>query len=412
VNALCAARDGGLWVGTEAGVVGRVQGENFVSVQSGAAVQVVLEDRDGAVWVAAGDRLLKILPDRLSSVAAEVSLPSILLSGPLDDPDGSIWVGTEDGVERLTQNRLVKMLSGRMWLSRGANGAIWATRENGLSEPVLGAFDSHIPGKLNIHAILHDSRGTTWIGTLDEGLFRVRPSDQKLEHWTQSAGLVDNSVSSLFEDREHSLWVGTRNGLQRLHDSKIKTFTSLDGLASDEVFALASAADGTVSAATSRGVNRVDHARRDLYLKGAKATAIASDRQNRLWVGTATGVVRLIDGQPESIRLSPKLKHIAAIAVDSSDDVWLCDATPGLFRWSKGRIDDFSREPLLHGKSILSAEADSRGPVWFGLYEEGIVVFEAERFRAFSQSDGLLGGSVNSITADSDGAIWIGTETA
>jgi ligand-binding sensor domain-containing protein len=75
VNALCAARDGGLWVGTEAGVVGRVQGENFVSVRSGAAVQAVLEDRDGAVWVAAGDRLLKILPDRLSSVAAEVSLP-------------------------------------------------------------------------------------------------------------------------------------------------------------------------------------------------------------------------------------------------------------------------------------------------------------------------------------------------
>src|SRR5580700_513299 len=112
VSALCAARDGSLWVGTEAGIVGRVQGENFVSVRSGAAVQAVLEDRDGTVWVAAGDRLLQIRPNQLSSTDAEVSLPSNLLSGPLQALDGSIWVSTEDGVERVAQNRLTKILPG------------------------------------------------------------------------------------------------------------------------------------------------------------------------------------------------------------------------------------------------------------------------------------------------------------
>ena len=412
VSALCAARDGSLWVGTEAGIVGRVQGENFVSVRSGAAVQAVLEDREGTVWVAAGDRLLQIRPDQLSSTAAAVSLPSSLLSGPLQDLDGSIWVSTEDGVERLSKNRLTKMLSGRMWLSRDANGAIWATREDGLSEPADAQSDfHHISGKLNIHAILHDSRGTTWIGTFEEGLFRVRPGDGKLERWTQAGGLVDNSVSSLFEDREHNLWVGTRNGLQRLHDSKIKTFTSRDGLASDEVVALASAEDGTIWAATSQGVNRVHHGQHDLYLKGANVRAIASDRQNRLWAGTATGVVRLIDGNPQSIPVSPELTHITAIGVDTRDDVWFCDASRGLFRWSKGHIDDFSEEPLLKGKSVLSAEADSRGRLWFGLRDGGIVVFENGRFRAYSDHDGLPRGSVNSIAADEDGAIWIGTET-
>jgi signal transduction histidine kinase/ligand-binding sensor domain-containing protein len=381
-----------------------------------------VEDHDGTIWVATRDRLLHYRSEQLSSIPSEAPplsdlLCGPILSGPLQDPSGSIWVSTEYGVERLGQNRLTKILSGSMWLSQEANGAIWATREDGFTEPVVSQdknaqfnFD-HMSGKLNVHTILHDSRGTTWIGTFGEGLFRVRPGNRKLEHWTQQAGLVDDSVSSLFEDREHNLWVGTRNGLQRLHDSKITAFTSRDGLASDEVVALASAANGAIWAATSRGVNRVDQGHRDLYLKGAKVMAMASDRQDRLWAGTATGVVRLIDAQPELIPLAPKLNHVAAIAVDTRDDVWLCDATLGLFRWSKGHIDDFSQEPLLQGKSISSAEADSRGRVWLGFYQGGIVVFEDGRFRAFSQRDGLMGGSVNSITADDDGAIWIGAET-
>src|SRR5580704_15108497 len=49
VNTLCSARNGTLLVGTEAGIVGRVQGENLVSIRTGAAVQGILEDRDGTI---------------------------------------------------------------------------------------------------------------------------------------------------------------------------------------------------------------------------------------------------------------------------------------------------------------------------------------------------------------------------
>jgi ligand-binding sensor domain-containing protein/signal transduction histidine kinase len=412
VNALRALRDGSLLVGTEAGIVGRVRGENLVSVRSGAAVRGVLEDRDGVVWVATEDRLLKYPGAQLSSTPVVFSLPANLLSGPFQDLSGSVWVSTEEGAQRLDQSGHARILAGRMWLSQDATGAIWATREAGTSELV----DAHInPGgareKLNIHAVLRDSLGTTWIGTFGSGLYRVRPNDGKPENWTQSSGLVDDFVSSLFEDREHNLWVGTRNGLQRLHDSKVETITSRNGLASEEVLALASAPDGTVWAATAQGVNRVDHERRDLCLKGANVMAIASDPQGRLWAGTATGLVRLVNGLPEALHFSPELTHITAIAVDIRGDAWLCDSIHGLFRWSNGHADDFSQVPLLKGKSILSAEADSRGRLWLGLYGGGIVVIENGQFRAYSDRDGLPAGSVMSINADHDGKIWIGTET-
>ncbi len=297
-----------------------------------------------------------------------------------------------------------------MWLSQAANGAIWATREDGLSGPVDAPLRSgRATARLNIDTVLRDSEGTTWIGTPGSGLFRVGSDDGTLQQWTQSAGLVDDSVSSLFEDREHNLWVGTRNGLQRLHDSNLRSLTSRDGLASNEVVALAAAPNGDLWAATSRGVSRIDHGHRDLYLKGAEVSAIAADRQSRLWAGTATGVVRGIKG--ESVRLFPELTRVTAIAIDSRDDVWLCDAIRGLFRWSGGHTDDFSREPLLRGKRVLSTAVDSSGRVWFGLRDGGVVVFENGRFRAYSDHDGLPGGSITSIAADDDGTVWIGAET-
>jgi hypothetical protein len=190
-------------VGTEAGIVGRLWGEILVSIRARAAVQSVLEGRDGTIWAIAGDRLHHYPSDLLSAAPAVVSLPSNWLSGPVQYPG------------------LSRVLNGRRWLSQDANGAIWTTGEDGVGEPIDAQRNlPRASGNPNIRAILRASGGTTWIGTGGSGL--LRSGGGKLEHWTQSAGLADDSVSSLFEDREHNLWVGTHNGLQRLHDSKIK----------------------------------------------------------------------------------------------------------------------------------------------------------------------------------------------
>jgi ligand-binding sensor domain-containing protein len=154
----------------------------------------------------------------------------------------------------------------------------------------------------------------------------------------------------------------------------------------------------------------VDHGDHELYWKGANVTALATDRQGRLWAGTSSGAMRLVNGQHEPAPLSAELTHVTAIAVDSNDHVWLYDAARGLFRWFNGHTDDFTRESLVQGKSILSAAADSHACVWFGLSTGGIVVFESGAFHAFSGHDGLPESSVTSIADDDDGTIWIGTD--
>jgi signal transduction histidine kinase len=104
-----------------------------------------------------------------------------------------------------------------------------------------------------------------------------------------------------------------------------------------------------------------------------------------------------------------QLTGVTAITGDGEMGLWFVDARRGLYRWTKGRITDFSEEPLLKGKSIVAALA-AAGKVWFGLYEGGLVVFDGSRFHAYSGADGLAGGSVNTVYIDDQATVWIASE--
>jgi signal transduction histidine kinase/ligand-binding sensor domain-containing protein len=414
VNALCAAHDGSLWLGTESGIVGLIRGESLSSSNAGAPVRAVLEAGDGTVWAATGDRLLRYSGNPGAAAPTESPLATPFISGPLQDRTGSIWLSTEDGVEEIKPGgdpRVRRALSGRFWLSQDGNGTIWTTSEDGATEPVAASAPvRRRAGRLEVRTTFHDSRGTTWIGTLGKGLFRV--SHQAGQQRAEFAGLRGDSIWSVFEDREQNLWVGTQNGLHRFRDGRIKALAIPESWAGNDIAALASGTDGSVWAATSQGIARIDGDHRELLAGGTPATAVSVDHQNRLWAGTGKGVVTLINGRREALPwpAAEQLANITAIAIDGRGGVWLSDATRGLFRWADGRADDFSSEPLLRGRTVLAAQADAKGRVWFGLYEGGIVIFENGRFRTAAAPDGALDGPVTSILADDDGVTWVGSD--
>src|SRR4029077_14307462 len=354
--------------------------------------------------------LLRFHPATQEQIGTAVALPEPFLSGPLQDKGGSIWFSTESGVLRLNprdpQVRREKVYKGKFWLSVDPGGTIWITNAYGLSQPLKegqALSGNEMAAKaFNVRTVLRDSEGNTWIGTLGQGLLRLRADAgdvQKMENFTERDGLSTEFVWCLLEDREHNIWVGTQNGLNRFRDEKVVTLTRREGLASDNVDALAAGSNGTIWASTSIGLNRIDGEHRDLFLKGVTVMGLSTDRENTLWAGTNRGVVR---AENENWRYLPmlagiRLQNVTVVAEDHENGVWLFDARKGLYRWADGRVADFSNEPLLKGKSILAAGADARERVWFGLNEGGVVVFDGSQFHLYSESDGLAGGPVNAV---------------
>lgn len=423
VRSLYAGRDGSLWIGTAAGLVGHIRGEGLTTFSVGAQAEAILEDRDGTLWVATENRVERFRAATQEPMGEAITLPGPLLSGPLQDRNGSIWISTKHGVLHVDpanpQGRLVSATEGKFWLSEDTSGIIWMTRPDGSTLPANEERMFSRTGMrmkaLDVRTVLRDSQGNTWIGT-GQGLARLRATshnEQKMETFAQSDGLSAQSAWSLLEDHEHNIWVGTENGLNRFRDEKITTLTRREGLATDNVNALAAGADGAIWASTPIGIDRIDGEHRNLYLNGASVSGLFVDRENTLWAGTNRGVARMENGEwrylpmPRGIQLT----GMTVITEDGANGVWLFDPHKGLYRWANGRITDFSQEPLLRGKSIRAAHADASGRVWFGLYEGGVVVFDGNRFHAYSEPDGLTGGSVNAVYIDDQATVWIASES-
>jgi signal transduction histidine kinase/ligand-binding sensor domain-containing protein len=422
VRTLCAGRDGTLWVGTGSGLVGHIRGDDLTTSFLGPEIQAMLEDPDGTLWVIAGDHVLRFRATTQEQIGSAIALPGPFLSGLLQDKSGSIWFSTDGALVRLDprdpQVRFAKITKGKFWLSKDEHGIIWIARPDGSTRTIDEGQTFSGNGSiktLGVHTFLRDGEGNTWIGTLGEGLARLRADSddlQKMERFTQLDGLSGDSVWCLLEDREHNIWVGTQSGLNRFRDEKVTTLTRREGLASDSVDALAAGPAGTIWASTSVGINRIDGEHRDLYLNGVTAMALSVSPENMLWAGTNRGVLRMENGKwsnlstPKGIRL----QDVTVIAEDHEKGVWLFDIHEGLFRWLNGRVTDFSNEPLFKGKSILAVRGDSKGRVWFGLNPGGVVVFDGGHFHRYSESDGLAGGFVDAVYVDDEGTVWIGAE--
>ena len=82
--------------------------------------------------------------------------------------------------------------------------------------------------KTKVHSILRDNAGNLWFGLFQKGVFLVRNNPYQFNyigHKSFSRNLIGSScVSSIYKDKNNALWVGTDNdGLYRLENNGIKT---------------------------------------------------------------------------------------------------------------------------------------------------------------------------------------------
>lgn len=400
VRVVSAAREGGLWVGTASGLVGHVHGDDLSTAAIDAPVEAILETREGTLWAATARRVVRLHAETLAQVGDTISLPADFYSGLLQDKDGVIRLSTARGVEQIDPAGRRKEFFGRKsWLSQDRGGTIRTTTP-----------DRHA---VEISAVVRDSAGNIWIGTLGKGLLRIRAgaSDSPAEKFSRTDGLSNDNVRSLFEDREHNLWVGTQDGLNCIRDGSIATLAGRDQAPGGNVEALAAGSEGAVWAATAAGIYRMDRNGVRLRVNGARPKALFTDREGNVWAATGGGLLRMENGIRSHVGFpKPTLNNVVAMADDDRRRLWVFDADAGLYRCSNEGVESFANEPLLKGKSILVMRGDNQGRIWFGRYQGGVVVFEGGRFRTYSERDGLAAGPINAISVDDSGTVWIGAE--
>jgi diguanylate cyclase (GGDEF)-like protein len=188
----------------------------------------------------------------------------------LQRPDGSWLLGTHDGLWRLTSDHRATRIGGdhdpRISDLLDDGDAVWVSTRDGLYRLVGGSTTQQdVPAELRrgfLTVLMRDGDGSLWVGSNEQGAWRLGP-DGGLQHHHQARGtLVHDSVWSLHADTA-AVWVGTfSGGLQRIarDGGPGRVYGEREGLSNNVVYRIEPDADGRLWLSTNRGLSVLDPA--------------------------------------------------------------------------------------------------------------------------------------------------------
>lgn len=230
VSCLLEARDGTLYVGSQAGALalpeeGAMQLAGGVLPQTGRwlaredgmplpMVNAMLQDRRGTLWfgsyIARNGGVACVGEGFTQFFDHDSGLADDYVTTIAEDADGSVWVGT--GV----------------YTSGGAARFVW--RENAyFPDALLGTSDGLAGAKVRfIHV---DAGGVRWICSEYDGIAVLSPDGRRLRLLTTADGMPDNEAKQIAADAEGGLWIACRRGVLHLDAAAVKRIT--DGAADE-----------------------------------------------------------------------------------------------------------------------------------------------------------------------------------
>ena len=359
----------------------------------GRALTRAGRDLSGTVWLAAtGGRFARLKDGAWSRIYA----------APRQSGAASKWADLESKY---------RDSGGQLWkISVGCDSGAFLLLA--LNLPSGGKSPEDTSRKIGFTSLFEDREGSIWLTTDGQGLYRLRR--QTISTLSKDDGLPDGNTYPIYQDRTGAIWVGTWNGgLAKFSEGKFSTISIADGLTSNRINSIFEDRAGLLWVATStalytrkRGQFEPVHASIPGATQGVQA--IHQDRQGTLWLGTNHGLVRFEGGAWSLVTTQDGLatNDVRVILDGQAGTVWI-GGYGGLTRLDHGKFRSWTEADGLASNSIRSLYEDPEGVLWIGTYDGGMGRFENGRFTRFTRREGLFSNGVFQILEDSRGYLWM-----
>jgi len=393
----------------------------------------VSKDTDDSLWVVRGENgisepVCHVTDRGVKCFGKSDGIPITPIDAILADGSGGFWLGGQAalvhwhaGVSEKYPIEGLKSNTGApgiMSLARGPDGSVWvgiigAGPGQGLARLEKGAVSSFAThtfdgSKLGVFALRFDREGNLWVGTNNDGVFRVH--ENSVDHYARTEGLSGNFVRTLFEDREGVIWAAGSNGIDKFHDPRITSFSAVEGLGKDWAVGVLASRDGTIWVANAESLDHIEGSgfvssiRTGSGLPGSQVSSLLEDHTGNLWVGIDDGLYLFKDG---GFRRLPEPNHqplglVFELIEDADGNIWAeCAGTGKLVRIRGFQVQqEFSRSQVPTGRLA----PDPQGGIWIGTRNGDLVLFRdgvLKRFPVGSKANPWT----NEMIAEADGSV-------
>ncbi len=298
----------------------------------------------------------------------------------------------------------------------GATPLAAATTMAPIPTPQFRSYGLHegLPSS-KVQAVVQDARGFIWVATA-AGLSRfdgVAFTAPRVGAG-QGGSLNVGGLSALFVDRDDRLWMGGPElGLGR-YDPATGSFVQWrEGLAGEEVHALAQTSDGLVWIGSSRGLDRMraDGGGPRHVAFAARAAAVHVlhvSADGRLWAGGEAGLfVREANGTFSQVSFAEGAAPVVR-GIHGSGAQMRVATDRGLFRPdTDGRMHRDRRVPAT---AVHATLADSHGILWIAAAQGLSMLDRFDRLHevagAWTALGGLPGRTVRGMLEDREHGLW------
>ena len=414
VNTLLAI-DRELWIGTDHGVV-RWNGHEITNAGLPASlsdIQVLslTSDRDSNIWIGTSKGLLRLNADGFSQLDPEGHGSSGPVNAIFEDREGNLWIGSSRGIERLRDSSFMTYSAPRGGSSEGSGtifvdtrGRKWFAPSDGGLYWEKGQQAGYVKDAGLDHDVVYSLTGANdelWIGRQRGGLTHLKYIDGNIrtETYTPADGLVQNSIFTVYQGRDGSVWAGSLSGgVTRFKDGKFTSYTSADGLGSNTVMSILEGTDGTIWFATANGLSSLFQGRWRIYggkdgLPPGGVNSLFQDEKGPLWVGTDHGIAILRSEQVQVPADVPAAlqEPILGIASDKNGYLWISSSNHVLRVYQdkllEGKVSESDVREFGFADGLRSIEGvkrdravivDPLGQIWFSTYSGFSVVDPAQ----------------------------------
>jgi len=312
VTSIFADRTGAVCVTTAVNAgrsINRFDGERFVSAWPESISpggwgwnQIVFQDHTGDWWFDSGSGVYRAADvDRFEELSkARIKAKYTTTQGLgadeifrlFEDSHGDVWIGG---------------------ISHGPAGLTRWERNTGTLHaygPAAGINDAPT-------AFREDAAGNLWVGFY--GGMLARYIHGSFEYFSEHEGKPAGMIRALYLDAQHRLWIASsRGGVSRVDNPaddnpKFVTYTTKDGLSSNDIWAITEDRWGRIYLGTGRALDQFDpdtgHVKHYTSADGlarGKVEEAFRDRRGNLWFGTAEGLSRFVP-QPDKIQNAPPI---------------------------------------------------------------------------------------------------------